>query len=114
MFAEFDVVLMRLVAILEHENELVLRPVEAPLASVGLVPNYDVLQFAISISARAKRIETVPPVNEDIVNRSIFGEAAGAGHPLLRKLVNLAEVISPDARANHGDDLSTALYARDP
>jgi hypothetical protein len=56
----------------------------------------------------------VPPVNEDIVNRSIFGEAAGAGHPLLRKLVNLAEVISPDARANHGDDLSTALYARDP
>src|SRR5271166_986363 len=62
---------MRRAAVLEHEHQLVLRPIERAHAAIVFVPDAERLQFGVCTAAGGEQLETMPPIHADEVNRSV-------------------------------------------
>ena len=77
--AKLDIVDVRRGADLEHEHQLVLRPIERSHAAVVLVPDAEVLQLRVTPLAAAEQFADMPPVHADEVNGAIL---ADCGHVL--------------------------------
>src|SRR5450759_4541944 len=63
--AEFEVVLMRRVPVLEHENELMLRAIECAHAGVRFGPDAEVLQFEVRVVAGVENFAEMAPIHAD-------------------------------------------------
>jgi hypothetical protein len=50
---------------LEHENQLMLRPIETPHAAIGLVPDAKVLQFGKNLFAGIQQFAHMAPIHEN-------------------------------------------------
>src|ERR1700730_2047074 len=67
--AELDMVLVRVLAVLEDEHELMLAAVERTHAGIVLGPHAQVLQLAIGALAGGEQLRHVPPIHTDEVER---------------------------------------------
>lgn len=70
VFAELDVIAVRHLSVLEHENELVLTAIERSHAAVMFHPYADVDQIGISALARSGEFPDMTPVHADVVDRT--------------------------------------------
>src|SRR5262245_53173990 len=58
-------------SMLQHQNQLVLRTVEGPLASGRFCPHTEVLHDKTGLGRRAHQLRHVAPVHADMKNRAI-------------------------------------------
>ena len=73
---------MRILAVLEHEDKLVLAAVQRTHARVVLRPDTDVLELGIGLLAGLEELAQVPPVHADEVQRSVTAVTSQvAAHP---------------------------------
>ena len=71
VLAELDVINVRPRSRLEHEDQLVLGPVERAHAAIVLVPDAQVLLLGIEAAGGGQQLIDVPPVHADKVNRAV-------------------------------------------
>ena len=96
MASEFDIVQMRVVALAEHENLLVLAPIKAALPGIRLGPDRGVNVRGIDGLGGRQQFADVPPVHANVVQRSFFRDASSIAESGLQE----------------GDELVLRLFAR--
>ena len=79
MPTKFDVVLVRTVAILEHQDLFVLRAIKAALTCIGLGPDNQVLEFGIDFLARGQSFAKMAPVHADVMDGAFARVVGGEG-----------------------------------
>src|SRR3954447_25613325 len=72
--AELDVVAVRTLAALEHEDQLVLAAVQGSHPAIVLGPDTQVLQLQISLPASCEQLLHMPPVHANIEQRATEAE----------------------------------------
>src|SRR5262249_20276999 len=87
---QFDVVDMLSAAVLEHENQFMLRPVKASHAGIGLRPDTKVFELAVWLCCCLQKLADMPPIDADKMDRAI---GAAVGETRKGRLEKLAEVI---------------------
>ena len=106
MLAQLEIIDVPSAAVLPHEDQFVLAAIEAAHASVGLVPNTEVLELAVDRAAGGEHLPHVPPIHADLMDRPINGVPGKVTRHRLQKcrefgLAHLAathrELAVPDA-----------------
>ena len=70
MLAELEIVYVRRIAVLEYEDEFMLRPIETALACSGFDPNDKVFKLGIHLVTSDQHLAGVPPIDTNEVNRT--------------------------------------------
>src|SRR5262249_16702885 len=85
ILAEFKVIDVWLCAVFPDQDQLMLGSVERSHAGVALVPHANVFELVIDRAASHQHFEHVPPVDADIVDRSILSMRAEQAKYFLQK-----------------------------
>src|SRR5947208_7468049 len=73
MLAELKIIAVHCGPTLPHEHQLMLRAIERAHASIGLVPDTEVLELAIDLAAGGEHLPHVAPIHADLMDRAING-----------------------------------------
>src|SRR6516165_9746 len=68
---KINVVDMRFLAVLEHKNELVFRPVKRAHPSIRFVPNADIFQLGVDLFRCTHQFLDVTPIHADKVDGAV-------------------------------------------
>jgi len=83
--AKAKIVQVRRAALLEHEDEFVLRAIKTALSPVAFDPNAKVLQLVEDRETGSEQLADVPPIHEHIGDRPIRGVVRAVAKRLLEK-----------------------------
>ncbi len=83
--SQLEIVDVRRIPLLQHQDELVLGSVEAAHAGVGLGPNAQVHQGEFGAFCRREQLREMAPVHADVADRPIPHHVPGCGEKFLEK-----------------------------
>src|SRR5262249_954445 len=97
---QFEVVDVLSAAVLEHENQFMLRPVKASHTGIGLRPDTKVFEFAVWLCGRLQKLADMAPIDADKMYRAIGAEL---GETRKGRLEKLGELIRAHLTGCHGE-----------